>query len=159
MNGASEATNARAHARCTDTVSLAATAVTGNGAHEKVETADEPPLLVTGGLLALLLGVSKRHIERLDVSGKLPDAVRLGRSKRWRRAEIEAWLLAGCPDRAHWEAQCAHRSESSRPATRQNSRSARNPLDEQTQSTPATGRRDDTSRLLPNAAKQSQDND
>ena len=51
------------------------------------------------------LGCSTRHVERMDSAGKLPAAVRLGgRAKRWRSAEISAWLNAGCPDRRTWNA-------------------------------------------------------
>lgn len=54
--------------------------------------------------LAAVLGVSSRHIERLDSSGQLPKPLRLGRAKRWRTSEIGAWLEAGCPDRQAWRA-------------------------------------------------------
>ncbi len=53
--------------------------------------------------VAELLGVSARHVERLDSSGLLPRPVRLGRAKRWRRHELTAWLESGAPDRASWE--------------------------------------------------------
>lgn len=52
--------------------------------------------------LSKLLGVSPRHIERLDEAGKLPAPVRLGRSKRWPLdgpAGIRVWIAAGCPSR------------------------------------------------------------
>ncbi|MEK6677628.1 MAG: helix-turn-helix domain-containing protein [Planctomycetota bacterium] len=53
--------------------------------------------------LAKMLGVSLRHIRRMDSVGKLPRAVRIGAAKRYLRGEIEAWLHAGAPDRATWE--------------------------------------------------------
>lgn len=62
------------------------------------------PTLLSIADLATLLGVSSRHVERMDVSGRMPAPVRLGRSKRWRRTEIESWIVAGCPDRAAWRA-------------------------------------------------------
>lgn len=52
--------------------------------------------------LAKMLGVSPRHVERLDEAGKLPSPIRLGRSKRWPldgSAGIRAWIAAGCPSR------------------------------------------------------------
>jgi len=52
--------------------------------------------------LAELLHVSKRHLERMDASGRLPKPIRLGRAKRWLTSELEAWLEAGCPDRRTW---------------------------------------------------------
>ncbi len=63
-----------------------------------------PELCLNIKQLASVLGVSSRHIERLDSSGKLPKPLRLGRAKRWRTSEIEAWLEAGCPDRRAWQA-------------------------------------------------------
>lgn len=62
------------------------------------------PLAVDAKTLARMLCCSVRHIERQDAAGKLPAPVRIGRSKRWRAAEIDAWLQAGCPDRHAWEA-------------------------------------------------------
>ena len=53
--------------------------------------------------LAKELGVSLRHIRRLDADGKLPRPVRLGGSVRWLVAEINEWLEAGAPDRKAWE--------------------------------------------------------
>ena len=54
--------------------------------------------------LAERMGVSLRHVRRLDSSGQLPKPIRLGRSVRWPLSEVEAWLAAGAPDRATWEA-------------------------------------------------------
>ena len=53
--------------------------------------------------LARTLGVSLRHVRRLDAAGKLPRPVRLGASVRWPVAEIEAWLAGGAPDRRTWQ--------------------------------------------------------
>lgn len=53
--------------------------------------------------LARLLGVSVRHIRRMDASGLLPKPVRFGRSKRWVAETIQQWLRAGSPPRAEWE--------------------------------------------------------
>ncbi len=60
-------------------------------------------LALPAGELASLLGVSLRHIRRMDAAGKLPKPVRLGYSVRWLAAEIEAWLTAGAPDRRRWQ--------------------------------------------------------
>lgn len=54
--------------------------------------------------LAQGLGVSVRHIRRLNAAGKLPRPVRLGRLVRWAADEIRDWLAAGCPDRQSWQA-------------------------------------------------------
>lgn len=53
--------------------------------------------------LAEMLGVSLRHIRRLDSAGRLPRGIRLGHAVRWPVAEIHAWLGAGAPDRDSWE--------------------------------------------------------
>ena len=65
----------------------------------------------SGGILALSasdlakrLGVSLRHIRRMDSSGRLPKPIRLGASIRWPISEIESWLQAGAPDRRTWQA-------------------------------------------------------
>jgi len=59
--------------------------------------------------LAKKLGVSLRHIRRLDSVGKMPKGVRLGGAVRWLASEINEWLEAGAPDRAEWEARKAIR--------------------------------------------------
>lgn len=61
-------------------------------------------LALSAAELARRLGVSLRHIRRLDSAGKLPTPIRLGRSVRWPVVEIEAWLAAGAPDRVTWSA-------------------------------------------------------
>ncbi len=54
--------------------------------------------------LAARLEVSTRQIRRLDSSGKIPAARRIGAAKRWSVSEVEAWISANCPDRATWNA-------------------------------------------------------
>ena len=61
-------------------------------------------LTYDAAMLAEALGVSLRHIRRMDASGQIPRGVRLGRAKRWIVADIEAWLNAGSPSRERWEA-------------------------------------------------------
>ncbi len=61
------------------------------------------PLAVDARALAVMLGVSRRHVRRMDAEGRLPRAVNLGRRKLWAVDVIRAWLLADCPDRATWE--------------------------------------------------------
>jgi predicted DNA-binding transcriptional regulator AlpA len=56
-----------------------------------------PPLLVDLRELARLLARSEASLLRDVAAGRLPDPVRIGRSTRWRRTEIEAWIAAGCP--------------------------------------------------------------
>lgn len=66
-------------------------------------TVGDVPLLLTADGVAALLGVGKRHIDGLRAAGKLPAPIRLGRSIRWSRAELEAWARHGCPARERWE--------------------------------------------------------
>jgi len=58
---------------------------------------------ITVGEVAKILSVSPRHVWSLDSSGRLPMPIRLGKSVRWRRDEIHAWIEAGAPTRDRWE--------------------------------------------------------
>ena len=42
--------------------------------------------------VAEMLGVSVRHVERLEAAGRLPRAIRLGRAKRYFLHDIERWI-------------------------------------------------------------------
>ena len=57
----------------------------------------DAPLLIAAGEVARLLNVSKRTLWRLLSAGKVPAPVRLGSAVRWRRDELEQWILQGCP--------------------------------------------------------------
>ncbi|NLX22442.1 MAG: AlpA family phage regulatory protein [Phycisphaerae bacterium] len=70
-----------------------------------------PELMVTRSQLAEGLGISQRHLDRLEETGKLPCPIRLGRSVRWRTADIELWVDEGCPCRREFEAIQAERRE------------------------------------------------
>ena len=72
-----------------------------NTAFKATETA---ALCVGRAEIAAMLGVSQRTARRLDDGGKLPEALKLGGTKRWYRPEIEEWLRAGAPPRRHWAA-------------------------------------------------------
>jgi excisionase family DNA binding protein len=64
-------------------------------------------LLIPDTEAAALAGVSRSTWHVLRAAGKLPAAVRLGRAVRWRRAEVVAWIDAGCPDARTWAAMQA----------------------------------------------------
>ena len=66
------------------------------------DTTNAEPLLLSAADLSRELGISARTIRRLDLEGKIPAPVRIGRAVRWRRDEIVEWLAAGAPDRAEW---------------------------------------------------------
>jgi len=71
----------------------------GNGGQpiEPALPADELPLLLTAGEVAWLLKVSERSVWRLRSAGYLPKEVNVLGSVRWRRTDIENWVVAGCP--------------------------------------------------------------
>ncbi|MEK6798932.1 MAG: helix-turn-helix domain-containing protein [Planctomycetota bacterium] len=54
-------------------------------------------LLNVRAVAALLGDCSTRHVYRLADAGQMPRSIKLGSLVRWRRAELEAWIRAGCP--------------------------------------------------------------
>ncbi|MBE7507976.1 MAG: AlpA family phage regulatory protein [Planctomycetia bacterium] len=46
--------------------------------------------------VALLTSLSVRQIWKLTASDRFPKPVRISRSVRWRRCDIESWIKAGC---------------------------------------------------------------
>jgi predicted DNA-binding transcriptional regulator AlpA len=61
------------------------------------------PLLVGADGFGRLVDLSSRTVRRLNSMGAIPKPLRVSGSLRWRVAEIEAWVEAGCPDRDTWE--------------------------------------------------------
>jgi excisionase family DNA binding protein len=55
--------------------------------------------LVDVNAVAELLGCSATSVRRMSEAGAMPAPVRLRTLVRWRRAELTAWLAAGCPRR------------------------------------------------------------
>lgn len=66
-------------------------------------------LLISPDELATILKVSKRTLWRLSSGGKLPGVIYVGRSPRWRLDEINAWIVAGCPDLETWQSLSSNR--------------------------------------------------
>jgi predicted DNA-binding transcriptional regulator AlpA len=68
----------------------------------------EDGLLIRPGRLWQLLAISAATGWRWNALGRLPRPINFasqGRSTlRWRLAEIQAWIEAGCPSRDLWEA-------------------------------------------------------
>jgi predicted DNA-binding transcriptional regulator AlpA len=62
------------------------------------------PLLLTAPQAAALCNTSLRTWWAWDAAGKIPRAIRIGRSTFWRPETLRAWVDAGCPDRQTWEA-------------------------------------------------------
>ncbi len=69
---------------------------------ERLECAVAPEL-VSVKQLSALLQLSPSAVYELRASGRLPEPVRLGGAVRWRRKEIECWILADCPPRHRWQ--------------------------------------------------------
>ncbi len=66
--------------------------------------------LLTVRDVARALKVSPRQIWKLLASGRVPEPVRLSRSVRWRRADIDEWIRLGCPDRKSFDRQAKRTS-------------------------------------------------
>jgi len=53
--------------------------------------------------VAKRLSLSPRTLHRMNASGKIFAPIRVNNSIRFNEQELNAWLLAGCPDRQEWE--------------------------------------------------------
>lgn len=62
------------------------------------------PVLLSLRDLCKLLGRSSAALERDIACGRLPEPIRLGGARKWRKAEILAWVEAGCPCQKEWAA-------------------------------------------------------
>ena len=58
---------------------------------------DSLPPMLSADELAEWLKISKRTVWRLKSAGAIPKPVKIGRSVRWQRTEVAAWLDKGCP--------------------------------------------------------------
>jgi len=66
-------------------------------------TAELTLILLDATQASKLLGVSRATFWTYHSAGKVPLPIRLSpRVVKWRRAELEAWVQAGCPRRAMW---------------------------------------------------------
>jgi predicted DNA-binding transcriptional regulator AlpA len=61
-------------------------------------------LVVDARRLGKLLGAGLRTVRTWDYAGRLPPPLKIGGRVVWVVAEIKAWLAAGVPSRAEWEA-------------------------------------------------------
>ena len=63
-----------------------------------ISNADRPAAqLIDIKALSAVLSRSVSALERDQAAGRLPPPVRVGGSKRWRLADVHAWINAGCP--------------------------------------------------------------
>ncbi|MCA9012138.1 MAG: helix-turn-helix domain-containing protein [Planctomycetaceae bacterium] len=53
-------------------------------------------VLLTARQVANLLNISTRTLWRLKSAGKIPPAIRVGNSVRWRREDLNSWIEEGC---------------------------------------------------------------
>jgi predicted DNA-binding transcriptional regulator AlpA len=65
---------------------------------ERTASPETPLLLLSAETLANCLQISLRTLWRMRSAGRLPPPIRLGGAVRWRAADIEAWVAAGCPE-------------------------------------------------------------
>ena len=60
--------------------------------------------LLTVKQAAAMIQVSRASFWSLHSAGRVPLPIRLSpRVVRWRRSELDAWILAGCPGRGDWQ--------------------------------------------------------
>ena len=69
----------------------------GRTARADSQLASSAELLDVKTVAELLGGCSTRHVYRLADAGRMPKPVKLGSLIRFRRAELQAWIDAGCP--------------------------------------------------------------
>ncbi len=55
--------------------------------------------LITAEEFANMLAISQRTLRRLVSEGKVLPAIRIGKSVRWIRRDVLAWVEQGCPSR------------------------------------------------------------
>jgi excisionase family DNA binding protein len=55
-----------------------------------------PKLLLTTREVAELLGAGERSVWRWSRSGAMPAPVRINGAVRFRRSEVEEWIVGGC---------------------------------------------------------------
>lgn len=85
-------------------VSIPGQGARGFGDEARGRALGSETLLMSAADLAEEFRVSTRTIRRLDLEGKLPRGIRIAhRARRWRRAEIVAWVAAGGPPRDEWD--------------------------------------------------------
>ena len=72
--------------------------------HKKSTVNSVQILAVDASDFAKLVGVSLRHIRRMESAGMIgPRPLRFGRSVRYSLLEVQKWIKAGAPARVLWE--------------------------------------------------------
>ena len=63
------------------------------------------PALLRARDAAQLCGIGLATWWRWDAAGKMPRGFKIGGARLWSRAELLAWIDAGCPGRSEWQAR------------------------------------------------------
>ncbi len=53
-----------------------------------------------------MCGIATVTFRRWDSAGRIPQGIKIGGARVWRRAELIAWIEAGMPPREKWLAIC-----------------------------------------------------
>jgi predicted DNA-binding transcriptional regulator AlpA len=64
---------------------------------QTTQTPNELAQMLDVAAVALMLGVSGRHVFRLADAGRMPRPIKLGGAVRWSRMAILDWIANGCP--------------------------------------------------------------
>lgn len=59
-------------------------------------------VLINDSEAARLLGISRSMFRKQVAAGQVPQSIKIGRCRRWRREEVRDWARAGCPPRDQW---------------------------------------------------------
>jgi predicted DNA-binding transcriptional regulator AlpA len=62
-------------------------------------------MLLTAKQAAATCSKSVRTWRSWDAAGKVPRAIRIGRSTLWRLEDLRSWVELGCPPRREFEAR------------------------------------------------------
>ena len=76
----------------------------GPDSSSRTRRIDFRPLLLRAPEAASLCSTSVRTWRTWGTIGKIPRPIHIGRIPFWRYDELKAWVTAGCPDRATWDA-------------------------------------------------------
>lgn len=60
-------------------------------------------VLVDVDMAAIMTGLHRATVYKLVACGKFPQPIKLGRSTRWAKDELTAWIAAKCPPLVKWE--------------------------------------------------------
>ena len=75
----------------------------GQASFGRGEILEDMHLMVSRSQASELLQLSTRTIDNLKRDGLMPEPIRIGRAVRWNRAELVAWVDAGCPQCSEWQ--------------------------------------------------------